>query len=147
MFSSQTGGTDAAYAARLEKTWITDWEFFATLTDVQLKRLQFVGQVWIPVRALSPPQRAALDGMFEGWRKNMTPYYCGDPDELVTLIRLGAETNLSNVSVGFAGAGGDLSIGYHVTLRDGRHGPPFVRIIGIVRNLGEWQGEVKSFQW
>ena len=58
--SSQCGGTDTAYAVRLQKTWITDWEFFATLTDAQLKKLQSVGQIWIPDPvAVAGPARGA----------------------------------------------------------------------------------------
>ena len=73
---------------------------------------------------------------------------CVRVDELVTLYRLGAETDLSNVSVGFIYACSQIGVGFHVTLRDGSHAPPMVRFIGLARDDSQWKAQITgSLDW
>jgi len=79
--------------------WPAHYEFFGTLTDEQIQHFLSKKQIRIPVRSLTPKQRAAMERFFSEWRRVMkgTEY----PDFLVLLYKFGAKEDLSNVEVGF----------------------------------------------
>jgi len=72
----------------------------------------------LPVPKLMLKQRKALDRVFAAWAK----WQKGKPmeDLLVTLYKIGAKQDLSNVDVGFDSWGGHVvSLMFYVTLPDG----------------------------
>ena len=140
------GRPDAENAARIKGAiimWLAAYEFFGTLSDEQITRFLQVremvlppgapggpprsvkgNQIVIPVKQLTDRQRAALDRYFEAVREA----YKGQSilettDTLLTLYKLGAKRDLSNVKVGFdsaqAGGGHFVSIIFYVTRSDG----------------------------
>ncbi len=115
---------DLAVQAQMQRyrlTYPATYEFFGTLSDEQIER--FLGskkkQIRIPVRSLTEAQRAALDNWFEVWREALGE----DHDHRVTLFKLGAKENLSNVDVGFWALGGhSVHIWFWVVEEDGSTG-------------------------
>ncbi|NIM07265.1 MAG: hypothetical protein GTN69_08655 [Armatimonadetes bacterium] len=82
------------------------YELFGSLNDDQMQHFLSAKKVRVAVKALTAPQRAALDNWFESYRH---AYEGVLPEELqsfedyrVLLYKHGAREDLSNVDIGFA---------------------------------------------
>jgi hypothetical protein len=139
------GRSDAENAARVKGRvimWIAAYEFFGTLSDEQVSRFLQIremvlppgvpgrppqrrrgNQVVIPIEQLTKAQRAALDRYFEASREDHKVEKSKFDDCLVTLYKMGAKRDLSNVRVGFdtaqAGGGHMVNVIFYFTLPDG----------------------------
>jgi hypothetical protein len=102
-FAQFAGGDPAnlMLAKKASETWAAAYEFFGTLTDEQMRRFFSTKEIRIPIRSLTPAQRAALDNWFERWRVVMKGNGTLPEDWLVLLYKMGARQDLSNVEVGF----------------------------------------------
>jgi hypothetical protein len=87
------------------------YEFFGSLNDEQVQRFlkdwdskRQKRRILIPVKSMTPKQRAAFDAYVRAWAKA----FAGQPDGdyLVLLYKSGAKQDLSNVRVGFVASGG-----------------------------------------
>ena len=90
-----------ALAEHASRTWAAAYEFFGTLTDAQMKQFFAERFIRMPVKSLSEKQRAALDGWFASWRRQMRGQSGIPADLVVMLYKMGAQPDLSNVDVGF----------------------------------------------
>ncbi len=104
-----------AVLQRYRATLSAGYEFFGTLNDHQIERLQTNHEIRISSKSLTPRQRAALEHWFENWRVAMRGTGPIE-DFLVSLYRIGAREDLSNVDVGFTAVrrGGDSMVAGHL---------------------------------
>jgi hypothetical protein len=105
------------FMQRFISTWPSTYELFGSLTDDQIDQFRTTKEVLVPIRSLSPEQRAALDRWFDAWRSARLGYAPGEfewveDDYLVLLYKWGAKEDLSNVEVGF-----DVPEGHPVHMR------------------------------
>jgi len=103
-----------AFAERFQRTFPLSYELFGALSDRQIEQFRSKRVIYVPVKSLTPRQRAALDRWFEAWRETMAGTaprrqmeYMND--YLVHLYKIGAREDLSNVDLGFD-ASADLGV-------------------------------------
>jgi len=112
----------ASLLQRYRGTMPASYEFFGTLDDRQIERLRTTHEIRIPVKALTPKQRAALNHWFGDWRAVMKGMRPELEDFLVSIYKIGGKEDLSNVDVGFTavrqqgGHGGHIVPGHLVQI-------------------------------
>ena len=117
---------DKAKEAEIQRclgTWPAHYEFFGTLTDKQIQQFLSKKQIRIPIRSLTPKQRAAMESFFSEWRLAMKG--TEQPDFLVFLYKRGAKEDFSNVEAGFDAHGGVIvHIKFWISLSGGEVNEP-----------------------
>ncbi|NIM07272.1 MAG: hypothetical protein GTN69_08690, partial [Armatimonadetes bacterium] len=97
-----------------------------------------VNEISLPVKSLTPAQRAALENLIVEWGKE----YVGTPDEdlLVSWYKMGAKEDLSNVTIRFAAMGHIVSLWYQIrTMSDQKIDQ------GTTRRTGVFGGRISEF--
>ncbi len=125
----QAGPAAQAFMARYARTLPAAWELFGSLTDEQIHRFltakpntdnpEISKLIFIPVKSLTPVQRAALDRWFAAWRTAMQGLAAEveervDDDRVVTLYKAGVREDLSNLDVGFNQAGHSVNLFFRI---------------------------------
>jgi hypothetical protein len=130
-YMKSPGRTDAENAVRMKGAaimWPAAYEFFGTLSDSQVERFlqSKPKELVIPIKQLTPEQRAAVDGYFEAYRQakkgqQTFPEHPELSDCLLMLYKRGAKRDLSNVAAGFSTteSGHFVHILFRVTQPDG----------------------------
>jgi hypothetical protein len=127
-----------ARSALYRRTMPAAWEFFGTLSDEQIKRIQSAKRLRLMLKDLTPKQRTALYHYFDVSRETMkgvpdTDAEFGD-DVLVELYKLGATKDLSNVQIEFLVREGShiLAMFLRAQQRDGTLSPPCPAGLGFM---------------
>jgi hypothetical protein len=96
----QTWRAMLAYMKRVNPTL---WELFGSMSDDQIDRFLVTKRASLPVRSLTPGQRAALDAVLDANKGNETEIAGVTLGDFRTLLyKMGARHDLSNVTIGFA---------------------------------------------
>jgi hypothetical protein len=132
---AQSDLAEQAFNVRYHRTIDAAWEFFGSLSDEQIERLQTTKELRIPVPSLTEKQRAALFHYFDVWRETMKGLPADETsfseDWLVALYKFGAKQDLSNVEVRFlVRASGIVAMMLRVQLPDGSFSPPLAAGLG-----------------
>jgi hypothetical protein len=80
----------------------TLWQLFGSLSDAQIDSFLAAQRIAIPVRDLTPRQMAALDAVLDANKGNEIQISGKNlPDFRTLLYKMGAEEDMSNVTIGF----------------------------------------------
>jgi hypothetical protein len=99
------------------------WEFFGSLSDEQIDGFRIEGDIIISVREMSPAQRAAMDRIIQSFERCI--WQGRDSDLQVSLYKMGAREDFTNVDFGFGHTSRDrgsraVLFLYCIRLADGR---------------------------
>lgn len=131
---------DQALDAKLKQVWVPAWEFFGTLSDEEISRLQTSKEIDLRYDAMRQDQRDALNRYLEVWRETMKNLPQGEgfeggwqPDLMVELYKYGAREDLSNVLCKFKIRGNNIvAMFLHAVQSDGSLSRPLPLGLGSI---------------
>ena len=121
MSASVKSGMSAALGERLQRVLFpVSYEFFGTLSDAQIARLRSTKYVQFPISSLSPTQRKVFTKWLGALNAAVRSTSPEDADFEVTLYKLGAARDLSNVDTGFGMQGRIVGVYFWIRPPDGK---------------------------